>query len=292
LTYPYPAPPAAAAPSQDGASDVAAAAREYAAWGWSYIPIHPPVPGDAYRDGKRPATGDAGWLAYSQRRPTDDEREFWFPPSADGNIGIICGQVSDGLLVIDCDDMATYAALCYLYPELRTSRTVRTGKGMHIYCYAGEPVKTTKFQLFGSTHHIKAEGSYVVAPPSLHASGRRYEWLADVPPLALDLPRLRTALAALAPARAEHEPNHDRGWAAQLLREGAKHGERDDLTFKLAAYLIHYLPYDTALAVLELWADARCAQTPDPWGPGDVEAKLQSAARYEGAPLSAPSPSP
>lgn len=316
MTYPYPAHAPAVAPSQDGAVGVSAAAREYAAWHWSFIPIHSPVPGDSYRDGKRPATEGGEWLAYSQRRPTEDERDFWFgrcqrcghahysAPDYEGiaclalqeggacscdapplNIGIICGQVSDGLVVIDCDDHATYAALCYQYPELRTSRTVRTGKGMHIYTVADEPVKTTKFHLFGSTHHIKAEGSYVVAPPSLHATGRRYEWLADVPPLTLDLPRLKAALAALgatSPSRTADEPNHDRGWAAQLIRDGAKHGERDDSTFKLASHLIRYLPYDTTLAVLELWAQARCAQAPDPWGPDDVEAKLRSAVSYEG----------
>ena len=264
---------------------VSAAAREYAGYGWSFIPIHAPVPGDSYRDGKRPATEGGEWLAYSQRRPTEDERDFWFPEHSTGNIGVICGQVSDGLVVIDCDDHATYAVLCYQYPELRTSRTVRTGKGMHIYTVADEPVKTTKFHLFGSTHHIKAEGSYVVAPPSLHATGRRYEWVADVPPLTLDLPRLKAALAALgatSPSRSPDEQNHDRGWAAQLIRDGAKHGERDDSTFKLASHLIRYLPYDTTLAILELWADARCAQTPDAWGPDDVEAKLRSASAYEG----------
>lgn len=268
-----------------GVSAVAAAAREYAAWGWSFIPIHSPVPGDSYRDGKRPATEGGEWLAYSQRRPTEDERDFWFPEHSTGNIGVICGQVSDGLVVIDCDTPETYAALCYQYPELRASRTVRTGKGYHIYTVANEPVKTTKFYLFGSTHHIKAEGSYVVAPPSMHATGRRYEWVADVPPLTLDLPRLKAALAALgatSPARTADEPNHDRGWAAQLLRDGAKHGERDDSTFKLASHLIRYLPYDTTLAILEVWAEARCAQTPDPWGPSDVEAKLRSAVSYEG----------
>lgn len=268
-----------------GVSAVAAAAREYAAWGWSFIPIHSPVPGDSYRDGKRPATEGGEWLAYSKQRPADELRDFWFPEHSTGNIGIICGQVSDGLVVIDCDTPETYAALCYQYPELRTSRTVRTGKGYHIYTVANEPVKTTKFYLFGSTHHIKAEGSYVVAPPSMHATGRRYEWVADVPPLTLDLPRLKAALAALgatSPGRTADEPNHDRGWAAQLLRDGAKHGERDDSTFKLASHLIRYLPYDTTLAILEVWAEARCAQTPDPWGPSDVEAKLRSAVSYEG----------
>jgi hypothetical protein len=276
-----------------GMPTVSAAAREYAAAGWSFIPIHAPVPGDTYRDGKHPATDGGEWLAYTKqdskgewRRPKPEEIDYWFPAGVTSNIGIICGQVSEGLVVIDCDDPATYAALCYRYPELRSSRTVRTGKGFHIYCYADEPVKTTKFTLNGSTHHIKAEGSYVVAPPSVHASGRRYEWVADVPLVTLDLERLRSVLVALGATGsgrsvAEGEPIHARGWAATLLREGAKQGERDDLTFQLAASLIKALPYDTTLAILELWAQYRCAQTPDPWGAADVEAKLRSVVKYE-----------
>ena len=244
-------------------------------YGWSVIPIHAP---DEEHDGKRPALGE--WLTYSQRKPTLDELGRWF--EGERNIGVVCGDVSGGLVVIDCDDMKTYRGLCFAYPDLHHSLTVETGKGRHIYtCLATDvQVRTTSFEVNGSTHHLKAEGSYVVAPPSMHASGRQYKWVdATVPPLMLDLEKLRGAIAKLGGKKVDERASNPPGWAAQLLLDGARDGERDDLTTKLAGHLIHPypggLPYDTALAILDLWAE-KCDQ---PWGRHDVEAKLRSVSR-------------
>lgn len=273
--------------------------------GWSVIPITYPVAGDSYRDGKHPSTPGGEWLAYTKRKPSDDELRAWFAcmcgvclygPTAPGeicehdgnarsNIGIVCGAVSGNLVVIDCDDPVTYQALCYVYPEFVSSLTVETGKGFHIYTMASEPVQTTKFSLNGLTHHVKAEGSYVVAPPSLHLSGRTYAFRdPDIAPLTLDPERLRAALRRLGATKAEPMARNEQGWAAELIRAGARKGERDDLTIKLAAYLNRFLPHDTSLAILELWAESRCdASVDDPWGEAEVAQKLRSAARYETA---------
>lgn len=211
------------------------------------------------------------------RRPTTDELHEWFG-ELDRNIGVVCGQVSGGLVVIDCDDFVTYEALCYRYPELRFSKTALTGKGVHIYCHASEPVKTAPWKANGATHHIKAEGSMVVAPPSLHASGKYYRWANQQPMVELDLPRLRFALARIGAAPDAGEgPKREPGWAALALREGAREGSRDDTTYLLAAHFAHYgLRQDVIEEVLTLWAETRCEQ---PWGREDVNAKVRSAMR-------------
>lgn len=258
--------------------------------GWSVIPITPVVPGDNYRDGKHPSTAGGEWLAYTKRQATDDELQGWFD-GRESNIGVVCGEVSGNLVVIDCDDLKTYAALCYVYPALSASLTVETGKGIHIYTTATMPVATTKFTLNGLTHHVKAEGSYVVAPPSVHASGREYAFRdASIAPLMLDPERLSAALKKLGARKPEPEARNEQGWAAQLIRDGARKGERDDLTLKLAAYLNHFLPYDTSLALLELWAGRCDSSEGDPWGLSQVEAKLRSASRY--APSASPRSAP
>jgi len=250
------------------------AALEYLSYQWSFIPIGHPANG---ADGKRPTLSE--WGVYSSRLPTEDEVSLWFGGKL-ANIAIICGQVSHGLTIIDCDDPATYAALCYIYPELRTSRTVRTGKGFHIYTYAPEPVRTSSFELNGFRHHIKGEASYCVAPPSVHASGRTYEWVdPDAAPLILDLVRLRKALARIG---AEHrEPDGQRkppGFYANLIRDGARSGERDELTHRLACHLLAFdgsLPFGDVVELMTLWAE-RCDQ---PWTRADIEAKCASAQR-------------
>lgn len=263
-----------------------AAALQYLRYGWSTIPIWPPGEG---QDGKRPAV--PSWTAYTRRHPTGDELAAWYA-TEERNIAVICGTISDGLVVIDCDDAQTYNAMLYLYPQLRHSLTATTGKGFHIYTVAPEPVRTATFNAFGHRHHIKGEGSYVIAPPSRHQSGRQYEFVEDVPPVRLDLPRLYAAVAALDPAsavapqgrRRGHDPAQQAGadnhWVERAFREGAAHGERDDLTFRLACYLLRHLPKDVTQAILELWAEYRCEQRPDRWGPDDIAAKIRSASNY------------
>lgn len=265
---------------------IAGAAHEYVSGlGFSVIPLLPPTGESPHHDGKHPAV--SGWSAYqgeNGRRATPDELALWFD-GTQNNVAIIAGQVSGGLAVIDCDDPVTYASLVYAYPDLGASLTVETGKGYHIYTRASVPVATVKFTANGLAHHVKAEGGYVVAPPSVHQSGRVYRWRDPAAPiLDLDPERLAVALRRVGATRAGDGPQstgHERGWAAELLRNGARMGERDEATFQLAAYLLHFLPYDTTEAILEAWA-AKCDQRPnDPWGPSEVGAKLRSAHRYQ-----------
>lgn len=279
MTYATPAP-----------VPVAEAARLFAAASVCVIPIHRPIPGAGCTCG-RPQCQDTGkhpalaeWRTYIQRRPLPEELELWFGQE-ERNIAVICGQVSDGLTVIDCDDHATYQALLYAYRDLRDTLTVRTGKGYHLYCYSPGELRTVSFVANGLKHHVKAEGGYVVAPPSLHRSGNAYAWVnVDAPPIILDLDRLAAALRRIGAAKTDPSTQavrHEPGWAAKLLTEGARYGSRDEDCIRLAGYLKRLVPYADALAILDLWA-ARCDQRPgDPWGMAQVQAKLDSAFRYD-----------
>lgn len=287
---------------------VAEAARVYAGLGLSVIPCVTPIDG-ACSCGPQCTRGPGKhpdfqlmpeWGAYSKRQPAPAELDLWWPMTSHGaagdtdgggavptyqrNIAVVTGQVSGGLVVLDCDDPDTYAALCYRYRELRQSLTVRTGNGFHVYAFALEPVRTHTFTANGHTHHIKAEGGYVVAPPSLHVSGRRYAFI-DPPavPLVLDLDRLKAALSSVGATKANPQgvTTHEQGWVARLLREGAGPGQRDDASIRLAGYFTNKLPLDICEAILQIWAEERCAQVPgDPWGLPQVQAKLRSASRY------------
>lgn len=266
------------------------ASRVYAASFISAIPCYAPGPdgactcaraGECHSAGKHPALMGP-WAAYQARLPEPSEIATWYG-TEERNIAVICGQVSGGLVVIDCDDTDTYRALCYLYPALRESLTVRTGKGYHVYLRADQAVRTATFTANGHTHHVKAEGSYVIAPPSVHASGHRYAYVdPDAPIVTADLAMLSASLRRLGqPARRPDTPNSV-GWAADLLRNGAKIGERDDSTFRLASYLRHFLPDDSALAILELWAESRVESRPgDAWTEQDIISKFRSAQRYD-----------
>ena len=266
------------------------AARHYLDMGWSVLPLWGVMDGvcgcghtDCTSPGKHPALQE--WTTYFGRQPQQEEIDSWFS-TGNKNIGIVCGEVSDNLMVIDCDDPKTYCALCYVYPELSESLTDKTGNGYHIYVYAEQKVATTSWWLNGKKHHIKADRSMVVAPPSNHYSGRVYQFVEpDAPPFLVDLRRLKAALfTQKADTRkpVADEGSHERGRAAQIFRDGARLGERDEMTFYLANSLRHGygVPWDFAEAILSLWAEQRCDQ---PWGEVDVRAKLRAVARYSHA---------
>jgi hypothetical protein len=94
--------------------------------------------------------------------------------------------------VIDFDDAQVYESVMNkilsdpkLYSKL-TSWIVRTGKGFHVYVRSVEPLRTRVRFIEGID--VKGEGSYVVAPPSIHPSGRAYSFVSrtEIPVLSMD----------------------------------------------------------------------------------------------------------
>lgn len=103
---------------------------------------------------------------------THQEIQQWWRRWPDANIGAL---VSDGLVIVDVDPRNggrdTAAALGIKPPETVTSLT--GGGGEHWHFRDGHGIVS---QTLGPGLEVLAEGKIAVLPPSLHASGRRYEW--------------------------------------------------------------------------------------------------------------------
>lgn len=101
----------------------------------------------------------------------------WWSETPKANLGVSTGY---GLLVIDIDPRhgGSLEVLDDLFPCLPQTATVRTGGGgWHLY-YSYDPGITlgnTAGKLADGID-TRADGGYVVAPPSLHASGHSYAW--------------------------------------------------------------------------------------------------------------------
>lgn len=98
------------------------------------------------------------------------------------NIGI----VTDDLIVPDIDPRnggdVTISELIEQYGPLPETAEVRTGgNGLHIIFARPQGVEIRNFKL-GEGVDIKTNGGFIVGAGSLHISGRRYEWLNDLPP--------------------------------------------------------------------------------------------------------------
>jgi hypothetical protein len=158
------------------------------------------------------------WKEYQGRKATEDEVRRWF--SRPHNIGIVCGSVSNNLIVIDFDSEEKfkefYEKIDKLYPDLRDvilgTWIVETGKGRHIYLRLSiDPDDfrnrmRTKVRLVEGVD-IKGEGGYVVAPPSLHPSGKQYRFLnyggANVPIAEISYDDFQRILSILKPVEVE-----------------------------------------------------------------------------------------
>lgn len=146
--------------------------KQYLGAGFALIPLEP--------EGKTPCwdllpenkAGRKSWLPFAERAATAPEIQSWLEEYPDINLGIITGPPS-GLIVVDIDR----PDLVELGPSIEAPR-VYTGKGLHVYFRADtEPargqIKTAGGEMVGD---IKAAGGYVVAPPSIHPTGRQYNF--------------------------------------------------------------------------------------------------------------------
>ncbi len=123
---------------------------------------------------KEPATN---WKKYARERITEkDIARLW---KNGENIGIVCGAVSC-LVVVDADTQETIEFLESI-KEFKETAKVKTKRGKHYYFYISdipEDFGSQKIYKDPIRIDIKANGGYVVAPPSI-VDGHTYEWIGD-----------------------------------------------------------------------------------------------------------------
>jgi hypothetical protein len=120
-----------------------------------------------------------------QQVATSDLRQIraWWKHWPHANIGIVTG---DGLVVLDIDrdhggfeSLARLEAEHGLFPETVTVET--GGGGQHRYFLSTESIRNSAGRL-GDGLDIRGDGGYIIVPPSLHRSGRRYQYANGLSP--------------------------------------------------------------------------------------------------------------
>lgn len=204
-------------------SPVLEAAKDYAHRGW---PVHPLV-----RNEKRPATAHGFKDASTDQAAV--ERNFGNRPR---DIGIRTGEQS-GLVVLDIDPRSggveSLEELLELHGSLPETLTARTGGGgLHYYFRMPEAVLTCRTKLGGwSGVDLKGEGGYVVAPPSGHPSGGRYEWV-NGPGENVPIAEVPTWIVELAGSS-----SREKVWVRDPINVHADEGARNPNIFNLARKL-------------------------------------------------------
>lgn len=137
-------------------------ALSYARQGIKIFPLRPREKTPLTKHGYKDATSD------------ESQIQTWWVQWPDANIGLATGRVS-GLVVIDVDGPQGEESLKSL-PPMPATWEVSTGRGRHLYYRSpeGASVGSSAGRL-GEKLDVRGEGGYVVAPPSIHPNGHRYQ---------------------------------------------------------------------------------------------------------------------
>lgn len=162
-------------------------ALAYQAAGLSVIPVGwdkrpygtrlPQVP-----DPRRPGRTKGSWQPFRQQAADAAQLHAWFGDER-ANVGLVGGQVSGGLVVLDFDHEAAV-----IFPAWQERvgglaadlPMVATSKGFHVYLRVSDPGgnRALAWSRDGRKRiETRGEGGYVLAPPSRHPSGHVYHWL-------------------------------------------------------------------------------------------------------------------
>lgn len=217
------------------------AALEYEAMGYSVIPLK-------VRD-KIPLI--PSWTEFQIERADRETIGVWWRRWPEANLGIVTGAIS-GIVVIDCDSPQAATDIKPLLGDMAAVGVAATSKGFHLYYSHGPQNRPNKVAIRPQID-FRGDGGYVVAPPSIHASGRKYEWSKPINGPLRELPPEFIALMD-APAPNGHLPRFDTAAALSGLPEG----QRDEGLFKLASKMRGAdVPYEMALELCEK-AAANC----------------------------------
>ena len=174
------------APTDETENKLVADALHYAERGWLVFPLHAVKDGKctcAKADCNSPAKHPRTAQGLKQARKDFDLVENLFSSFtyASANIGVCTGKGSN-LVVVDID-AAKGGQIEELYSfvsqeTLEKTLRVKTGGGFHLYfAYPLNAEIRNSTDKLGSKIDVRGEGGYVVAPPSMHISGKQYEFL-------------------------------------------------------------------------------------------------------------------
>lgn len=172
------------------------------------------------------------WKKYQKKKPTKEEVTHWFTIYLTANIGIITGKISN-LVVVDID--TRHKGDNKAFNRIATVMAKTGGGGWHYYFLYEENIQNQVGIQKGID--IRGEGGYVIAPPSLHQSGKPYEWVMS--PGATEILPLPDFVKKWLSKKGSN--NNKSNWNPKVLN-GVEDGERNESAASVAGKLLARFP--------------------------------------------------
>ncbi|ACX52291.1 Bifunctional DNA primase/polymerase [Ammonifex degensii KC4] len=246
-------------------NELAEAAVCYAErFGWAVLPLHS-IAGGRCTCGRVncPSPGKHPLTQHGVKEASKDSETIaaWWRRWPWANIGVATGSIS-GFFVLDVDGPEGEDSLYELvkrHGELPETVEQITGSGgRHLLFRMPEGRAIGNKVRLAPGLDVRGEGGYVVAAPSLHASGRRYEWEFSSRPGEVEVAEAPGWLLELlaGPAGSQGRPVEE--WR-QLISGGVEEGQRNNSIAALAGHLLRKRvdPY-VALDLLLAWNQVKC----------------------------------
>ncbi len=244
------------------------AALGYIKRGLAVFPVQP--------RGKEPVTGNGCKGATLDR----DMVGNWWTTRPDLNIGIATG---DKIFVVDVDDdrggEVSLRKLENKHGPLPQTIEVITGCGRHLWFRvpSGRVIRNSvgkKSSGLGEGIDIRGEGGYVVVQPSIHPTGRKYEFSVDSAEVLANPPEWLIEATSWPPCKAKCKTLEE--WHATLTNL-IPEGTRNDTLASIAGKLLH--SDVNLILVRDLLVCVNAARCEPPMSVEEVETITASVAR-------------
>jgi hypothetical protein len=190
--------------------------------------------------------------------------QSWWGRWPEANIGLITGEGS-GLVVLDVDPRhggnTGIEELERQFGELPVTVEAQTGSGGRhlLFKHPGQRVPNSA-GILGPGLDVRGDGGYIVVPPSLHASGRRYAWDGALHPARME-PSFMPAWLADRLTQPEKRPGPaaPKTSISDLALTEVPEGQRNSSLARLAGHLFRHRvnPYIT-FGLLRSWNLLSC----------------------------------
>lgn len=243
-------------------------AKLYCSLGMNVIPIM-----------NKTKTPCIAWGRFINEKVTEKEIDEWWDRWPEANIAIICGKVSD-CIVVDVDPRNGGSESAKGWGQFATPTTLTPNKGYHLY-FKYDPSISKSKPLPGID--VQSEGSYVLVPPSETVGKYAFS-----PGKSLQIPRMSMPIELknkLFPPKTNGNSilnNNEKNWISDALENGADIGKQDDTLAKMSGYFAKkQIPIEVAFSILMPWAEKLPTRKEDPWTPESVRKTIESIYKKE-----------